>query len=186
MRLRLPSPRCGARWRLCLVPCGYSLVFWVLCASRILCPLMPRSLIRLSPLCRGAWPIRLLCAPPILRSLSSSVGTFICPSYQLTFRTLISGPCCLLPPFARISSLRSLTLLVFWLTQTASFLKSQQAMVDVASRSADPRSCHPSPCRSPGRRRLDSGSPSRGQKRVHFDSPAPNSALKSSRRGFRR
>ena len=68
-------------------------------------------------------------------------------------------------------------------TQTASSLKSQQALVDVASRSAGSRS----PGRqSPGRRRRDSGSHARGQKRVCFDSPAPSTALRSSKRGFRR
>ena len=76
-------------------------------------------------------------------------------------------------------------------TQTASSLKSQQALVDVASRSAGSRSRRMSPRRSPGRqspgrRRRDSGSPARGQKRVRFDSPAPSSALRSSKRGFRR
>ena len=76
-------------------------------------------------------------------------------------------------------------------TQTASSLKSQQALVDVVSRSAGSRSRCMSPRRSPGlqspgRRRRDSGSPARVQKRVRFDSPAPNSALRSSKRGFRR
>ena len=75
-------------------------------------------------------------------------------------------------------------------TQTASSLKSQQALVDVASRSAWVRSRRANPCRSPGcqspgRRRQVSGSPARGQKCVRFDSPAPSSALKS-KRGFRR
>ena len=75
-------------------------------------------------------------------------------------------------------------------TQTASSLKSQQALVDVASRSAGARSRRASPCRSPGRqspgrRRRDSGSSARGLKRVRFDSPAPSSALKS-KPGFRR
>ena len=165
VRLRLWSPRSGARWRLCLIPCGYSLVFWVLCSSRILRPPMPRSLIRLSPLCRRAWPIRLLCAPPVLHSLYSSVGTFICPTYQLTFRTnkwaMLSAPAvCSDFPFAEADIARLLAD-----TQTASSLKSRQAMVDVASRSAGPRSRCPSPRRSPGRRRRDSGSP-RGQKCV--------------------
>ena len=71
-------------------------------------------------------------------------------------------------------------------TQTASSLKSQQALVDVASRSAG-ASPHRSPARqSPGRRRRESGSPARSQKRVRFDSPAPSSTLKSSKWGFRR
>ena len=76
-------------------------------------------------------------------------------------------------------------------TRTASSLKSQQALVDIASRSAGSRSWRMSPRRSlgrqsPGRRRRDSGSPARGQKRVRFDSPAPSSTLRSSKRGFRR
>ena len=70
-------------------------------------------------------------------------------------------------------------------TQTASSLKSQQALVDVASRSAGSRSRRMSPRQSPGRRRRrDSGSPARGQKRIRFDSPAPSSALRSSKRDF--
>ena len=77
-------------------------------------------------------------------------------------------------------------------TQTSSSLRSQQALVDVASRSADSRFCRSSPRRSPARqspcrrRRRESGSPARGTKRMRFDSPAPNSALKSSKQGFRR
>ena len=76
-------------------------------------------------------------------------------------------------------------------TQTSSSLRSQQALVDVASRSAGtrPRRSSPrfSPARqSPGRRRRECGSPARDSKRVRFDSPAPSSALKSSKRGFRR
>ena len=75
-------------------------------------------------------------------------------------------------------------------TQIASSLKSQQALVDVASRSAGARSRRASPRRSPGRQspgrwRRDSGSPTSGQNRVRFDSPAPSSALKL-KRGFRR
>ena len=75
-------------------------------------------------------------------------------------------------------------------TQTASSLKSQQAMVDVASRGAGSRSRKFSPRRSPGgaspsrSRRAGSRSPARN-KRVRFDSPAPSSALKP-KSGFRR
>ena len=52
-------------------------------------------------------------------------------------------------------------------TQTSSSLRSQQALVDVASRSAGSRPRRSSPRRSParqslGRRRRDSGSPARG------------------------
>ena len=55
-------------------------------------------------------------------------------------------------------------------TQTASSFKLQQALVGVASRSVGARSRRASRGRqSPGRRRRDSGSPSRGQKRVHFE-----------------
>ena len=72
-------------------------------------------------------------------------------------------------------------------TQTSSSLKSQQALVDVASNQSGPRRRRFSPARSPSRRRLrDSGSPSCGSKRVRFDSPAPSSALKPPNKGFRR
>ena len=72
-------------------------------------------------------------------------------------------------------------------TRSSSSLKSQQAMVDVASRrpsssSVRQRRSSPahSPCRSPAqRRRQSSASPSHNSKRVRFDSPAPSSALKS-------
>ena len=75
-------------------------------------------------------------------------------------------------------------------TQTSS-LRSQQALVDYASCFAGARPCRSSPrCspahQSPGHRRRESGSPTRSSKRVRFDSPAPSSALKSSKRGFRR
>ena len=75
-------------------------------------------------------------------------------------------------------------------TQTSSSPRSQQALVDVASRSAGSRLRRSSPRRSPVRqspsrhRRREFGSLARGSKRVHFDSPAPNSALKSSKQGF--
>ena len=77
-------------------------------------------------------------------------------------------------------------------TQTSSSLQSQQVLVDVASRSAGALPHRSSPRRSPARpspschRRRESGSPARRSKRVRFDSPAPNSALKSSKQGFRR
>ena len=77
-------------------------------------------------------------------------------------------------------------------TQTSSSLKSQQALVDVASNRSGPRRRRFSPARSPARsspsrrRRRASGSPSRGSKRVRFDSPAPSSALKPPNKGFRR
>ena len=77
-------------------------------------------------------------------------------------------------------------------TQTSSSLKSQQAMVDVASNKSGPRRRRFSPARSPARssparrRRRDSGSPARGSKRVRFDSPAPASALKPPTNGFRK
>ena len=76
-------------------------------------------------------------------------------------------------------------------TQTSSSLRSQQALVDVASRSTGTRPRCSSPRRSParqslGHRRRESGSPARGSKRVRFDSLAPSSALKSSKQGFRR
>ena len=52
--------------------------------------------------------------------------------------------------------------------QTSSSPLSQQALVDVALRSAGAR--HSRQC-------LGSGSPARGSNRVHFGSPAPSSAL---------
>ena len=75
-------------------------------------------------------------------------------------------------------------------TRSSSSLKSQQAMVDVASRrpsSSSVRQRRGSPSRSPRRspaqrRRQSSASPSRASKRVRFDSPAPSSALKSPRK----
>ena len=75
-------------------------------------------------------------------------------------------------------------------TQTSSSLRSQQALVDVASRSFGVRRRRSSPARSPSRssparhHRRDSGSPSRQNKRVRFDSPAPSSALKGNKQGF--
>ena len=75
-------------------------------------------------------------------------------------------------------------------TQTSSSLRSQQALVDVASRLAGSRFHRSSPQCSPARqspsrcRRRESGAPARGPKHVRFDSPAPNSALKSSKQGF--
>ena len=75
---------------------------------------------------------------------------------------------------------------VAWLlvdTQTSSSLRSQEALVDVASRGPGTRRRRFSPNRSPSR--WDSGSPGRQSKRVQLDSPAPSSALKSSK-GFRR
>ena len=75
-------------------------------------------------------------------------------------------------------------------TQTSSSLKSQQALVDVASQRSGPRRRRSSPARSPARsspsrrRRRDSGSPSRSSKRVRFDSPAPSSALKPPNKGL--
>ena len=77
-------------------------------------------------------------------------------------------------------------------TQTSSSLRSQQALVDVASRGSGARRRHSIPYRSPARtspprrRRRSSGSPSRPEKRVRFDSPAPSSALWGGKQGFRR
>ena len=76
-------------------------------------------------------------------------------------------------------------------TQTSSFLRSQQALVDVASRGSGVCRRRSSPARSPSRassarrRRRESGSPSRQAKRVRFDSPAPSTAMKG-KQGFRR
>ena len=76
-------------------------------------------------------------------------------------------------------------------TQMSSSLRSQQALVNVASRGSGSRRSRFSPARSPSRsspsrrRRRDSGSPGCQSKRVRFDSLAPSSALKPSK-GFRR
>ena len=83
---------------------------------------------------------------------------------------------------------------VAWLladTQTSSSLRSQQALVDVTSRGSEERRRRSSPARSPARssarrHRRDSGSPSRQNKRVRFDSAAPSSAMKGGKQGFRR
>ena len=76
-------------------------------------------------------------------------------------------------------------------TQTSSSLRSQQALVDVASRGSGVRRRRSSPYRSPARtsarrHRRSSGSPARSEKRVRFDSPAPSSALRGGKQGFRR
>ena len=76
-------------------------------------------------------------------------------------------------------------------TQTSSF-RSQQALVDVVSHGSGACARRSSPGRSPSRaspsrrRSRESGSPSRPQKRVRFDSPAPSSALRGGRLGFRK
>ena len=76
-------------------------------------------------------------------------------------------------------------------TQTSSSLRSQQALV-VVSRGSGARFRSSSPGHSPSRasssrrRRRDSGSPSRPQKCIRFDSPAPSSALRGSGSGFRK
>ena len=74
-------------------------------------------------------------------------------------------------------------------TCSSTSLRSQQAMVDVVSRRSSTytaRNCRSSPHRSPSRRRCQSsGSPSRANKRVRFDSPDPSSALKSRKSHFR-
>ena len=76
-------------------------------------------------------------------------------------------------------------------TRSLSSLKSQQAMVDVASRRSSTSSSFRrrrgspprSPRRSPAQRsRPASASPSRACKRVRFDSPAPSAALKFPRK----
>ena len=77
-------------------------------------------------------------------------------------------------------------------TQMSSSLRSQQALVDVVSRGSGACRRHSSPYRSPAwtsparHRRRSSGSPARSEKRVRFDSPAPSSALRGGKQGFRR
>ena len=77
-------------------------------------------------------------------------------------------------------------------TQTSSSLRSQQALVDVASRGSGVRWRRSSPSRSPARtsparrRCRSSGSSSHPEKRVRFDSPAPSFALRGGKQGFRR
>ena len=69
-------------------------------------------------------------------------------------------------------------------TQTSS-LRSQQALVDVASTRSGDRRRRFNPARLPScRRRGESGSPSRSSKRVRFDTLAPSSALKPPNKGF--
>ena len=64
--------------------------------------------------------------------------------------------------------------------------------MDVASQSSGVRRRRSSPSRSPARnsaarrRRRITGSPSRPEKRVRFDSPAPSFALRGGKQGFRR
>ena len=76
--------------------------------------------------------------------------------------------------------------------QTSSSLRSQQVLVEVVSSGAGAQFCRSSPARSPSRpspsrhRRRESGSPSHPQKRVRFDSPAPSSALRGNKSGFRK
>ena len=75
-------------------------------------------------------------------------------------------------------------------TQTSSSLRSQQALVDVASTCSCARHHRFSPARSPSRsspscrRHRESGSPARSSKRVRFDSPAPPSTLKPPNKGY--
>ena len=77
-------------------------------------------------------------------------------------------------------------------THTSSSLRSQQALVDVASNRSGARRRRFRPVRTPSRslpshrRRRESGSRSRSSKRVRFDSPAPSSTLKPPNKGFRR
>ena len=75
--------------------------------------------------------------------------------------------------------------------QTSSSLRSQQALVDVVAHGSGARSCRSSPACSPSRssarrRRRETGSPSRSQKRMRFNSPALASALLGSKSGFRK
>ena len=74
--------------------------------------------------------------------------------------------------------------------QTSSSLRSQQALVDVASRGSGAHRRRSSPycslARTSPARRRSSGSPSRPEKRIRFDSHAPSSALRGGKQGFRR
>ena len=103
---------------------------------------------------------------------------------------LTSGQCwrlrwCALIPSAEADVARLLA-------DTQTSLRSQQALVDVASRSSGVSRRHSSRARSPARsspaprHRRDSGSPSCQNKRVRFDSPAPTSAMKGSKHNFQR
>ena len=77
-------------------------------------------------------------------------------------------------------------------TQTSSSLRSQQALVEFVSRGSGARFRRSSPAHSPSwpspsrHRHRESGSPSRRQKLVRFDSPAPSSALRGNKSGFRK
>ena len=108
------------------------------------------------------------------------------PAYfsDVTKRSMLSSPAVFADSLFREEDVSRL----LEATCSSSSLKSQQVMVDVASRqtstSSSFRRRHGSPPRSPRRspaqrRRPASASPSRASKRVRFDSPAPSPALKS-------
>ena len=112
------------------------------------------------------------------------------PAYfsDVNKRAMLSSPVVLLSSLFSNSNVQRLLAD----TQTSSSLRSQQALVEVASRGAGAHPRHSSTfrspsCSSPARRKCrESGSPSRSGKRVRFESPAPNSALKGPKSGFRR
>ena len=128
--------------------------------------------------------------------VTTSHTTFLChrrrefyfshlPAYfsDVTKRSMLSSPAVYADSLFREEDVSRL----LDAARSSSSLKSQQAMVDVASRrpsSSLGRQHCSSPARSPRRspvqcRRQSSASPSLASKRVRFDSPAPSSALKS-------
>ena len=131
--------------------------------------------------------------------VTASHTTFLChrrrefylshlPAYfsNVTKRAMLSSPAVYADSLFREEDVSHL----LEATRSSSSLKSQQVMVDVASRlpsSSSFRQRRSSPARSsrrsPTQRRWQSSaSPSRASKRVRFDSPALSSALKSPRK----
>ena len=171
--------------------CGSCQVSWVLCSSRVSLRRMLRFLTRWSHPCPSVWPIRLSSPLPTWRFGLKRHQFYLShlPAYftDVHKRAMMAAPLvCADSLFLESDISRLLSD-----TQTSSSLRSQQALVDVASNLSRPRRRRFSPARPPSRsspsrrRRRESGSPSRSSKRVRFDSPAP-SALKPPNKGFRR
>ena len=132
--------------------------------------------------------------------VSASLTAFLCyrrrefylshlPAYfsDVSKRSMLSSPAVFADSLFREEDVSHL----LEATRYSSSLRSQQAMVDVASRRSAASSSFRkrrgspprSPRRSPTQRRCPaSASPSRASKRVLLDSPAPSSALKSRRK----
>ena len=151
--------------RLSLAQCGSSLVAWGLSASRGFLLRIPSFSTPLSLHYPSVWPIKPLCLL-LSRLLWVSRGVIFIshlPAYfsDVNKRAMLAAPLvCADSLFLESDVTRLLSD-----TQTSSSLKSQQAMVDVASNTSGPRRRRFSPARSPAlsspsrRRRRDSGSP---------------------------